>query len=122
MAITVTYCPKYLAMMSSQNSGIRNPLIGYFFSLYKIKRIKLATTYSHVAFRYTTIGAAMFHFRVRDGNGWFHYAMVTRIHNLIVKFLNIEIKIQTVTSEGRLESDGLEAFSYCFSKNGQWDQ
>ena len=25
----------------------------------------------------------MFHFRVRDGNGWFHYAMVTRIHNLI---------------------------------------
>ena len=58
----------------------------------------------------------MFHFRVRDGNGWFHYAMVTRIHNLIVQFLNIEIKIQTVTSEGRLESDGLEAFSYFFQR------
>ena len=28
--------------------------------------------------RQTTIGAAAFHFRVRDGNGWFHRAMVTR--------------------------------------------
>ena len=46
------------------------------------KKNKLATTYSHVTFRHTTIGAAMFHFRVRDGNGWFHYAMVTRIHDL----------------------------------------
>ena len=54
--------------------------MSWVFFLLKIKRIKLATTYSHEAFRYTTIGAAMFHFRVRDGNGWFHYAMVTRIH------------------------------------------
>jgi len=48
--------------------------------------------------------------------------MVTRIHNLILLFLNIEIKFKVVTSEGRFESNGLEAFSYCFSKNGQWDQ
>ena len=42
-------------------------------------RISLATTYSHRTFRPTTIGAAAFHFRVRDGNGWFHRARVTRI-------------------------------------------
>ena len=39
---------------------------------------KLATTYSRIALRYTTIGAATFHFRVRDGNGWFHRAIITR--------------------------------------------
>ena len=38
----------------------------------------LATTYSRGAFRPTTIGAAAFHFRVRNGTGWFHYALVTR--------------------------------------------
>lgn len=38
----------------------------------------LATTYSRGAFRPTTIGAATFHFRVRNGTGWFHYALVTR--------------------------------------------
>ena len=27
---------------------------------------------------HTTIGAAAFHFRVREGIGWFHSAMVTR--------------------------------------------
>lgn len=39
----------------------------------------LATTYSHAAFHRTTIGATAFHFRVRDGTGWCHCAMVTRI-------------------------------------------
>ena len=38
----------------------------------------LAATYSHMAFRHTTIGATMFHFRVRDGTGWFHCAVTTR--------------------------------------------
>src|SRR5215217_7346730 len=38
----------------------------------------LATTYSRGTCRPTTIGAAAFHFRVRDGNGWFHRAVVTR--------------------------------------------
>ena len=38
----------------------------------------LATTYSHRTCRPTTIGAAAFHFRVRNGTGWFHHALVTR--------------------------------------------
>lgn len=42
----------------------------------------LATTYSHRAYRPTTIGAAAFHFRVRDGTGWFHCAVVTRVEIL----------------------------------------
>ena len=40
--------------------------------------IYLATTYSHRTYRPTTIGAAAFHFRVRNGTGWFHHALVTR--------------------------------------------
>ena len=40
--------------------------------------IYLATTYSHKTYRLTTIGAAAFHFRVRNGTGWFHRALVTR--------------------------------------------
>ena len=38
----------------------------------------LATTYSRGTYRPTTIGAAAFHFRVRNGTGWFHHALVTR--------------------------------------------
>src|SRR5262245_12267671 len=38
----------------------------------------LATSYSRTACRRTTIGAAAFHFRVRNGNGWYHYVNVTR--------------------------------------------
>ena len=34
-------------------------------------------TYSCM-YAHTTIGAVAFHFRVRDGIGWFHNAMVTR--------------------------------------------
>jgi hypothetical protein len=41
----------------------------------------LATSYSRTAYRRTTIGAAAFHFRVRNGNGWCHYAIVTRVRN-----------------------------------------
>ena len=40
--------------------------------------IYLATTYSHRTCRPTTIGAEAFHFRVRNGTGWFHLALVTR--------------------------------------------
>ena len=39
----------------------------------------LATSYSRTACRRTTIGAAAFHFRVRNGNGWGHCARVTRV-------------------------------------------
>src|SRR5437667_4062453 len=41
----------------------------------------LATSYSRTAYRRTTIGAAAFHFRVRNGNGWCHCATVTRVRN-----------------------------------------
>ena len=40
--------------------------------------VYLATTYSHRTYRPTTIGAEAFHFRVRNGTGWFHLALVTR--------------------------------------------
>ena len=38
----------------------------------------LATPYSHMACRHTTIGAGAFHFRVRDGTGWGRPATATR--------------------------------------------
>ncbi len=41
----------------------------------------LATSYSRTAYRRTTIGAAAFHFRVRNGNGWCHRAIITRVRN-----------------------------------------
>src|SRR5437773_2422255 len=41
----------------------------------------LATSYSRTAYRRTTIGAAAFHCRVRNGNGWSHCATVTRVRN-----------------------------------------
>ena len=41
-------------------------------------RLVLATSYSRTTYRRTTIGAAAFHFRVRNGNGWGHCAMITR--------------------------------------------
>ncbi len=44
----------------------------------KVLGMDLATTYSHRTYRPTTIGAAAFHFRVRNGTGWFHRALVTR--------------------------------------------
>ena len=40
--------------------------------------INLATTYSRGTYRPTTIGANAFHFRVRNGTGWFHTAVATR--------------------------------------------
>ncbi len=46
-----------------------------------IGHLVLATSYSRTACRRTTIGAAAFHFRVRNGNGWCHYAIVTRVRN-----------------------------------------
>ena len=40
--------------------------------------VKLATSYFRTTYRSTIIGAAAFHFRVRNGNGWGHCARVTR--------------------------------------------
>ena len=39
---------------------------------------RLATSYFRTSFRRTIIGAAAFHFRVRNGNGWGHCAVITR--------------------------------------------
>ena len=44
----------------------------------QLRVINLATSYSRATYRSTTIGAAAFHFRVRNGNGWCHCAKVTR--------------------------------------------
>ena len=40
--------------------------------------VKLATSYFRATYRSTIIGAAAFHFRVRNGNGWGHCARITR--------------------------------------------
>ena len=44
----------------------------------RVRLISLATSYSRTTYRSTTIGAAAFHFRVRNGNGWGHCATITR--------------------------------------------
>src|SRR6266699_487909 len=44
-------------------------------------RLILATSYSRTAYRRTTIGAAAFHCRVRNGNGRGHCAIITRVRN-----------------------------------------
>ena len=38
----------------------------------------LTVTYSHMATSHTTIGAERFHFRVRNGIGWFPLAFAVR--------------------------------------------
>ena len=38
----------------------------------------LAVSYSHMGRPHTTIGAERFHFRVRDGIGWFPLAIAAR--------------------------------------------
>ena len=57
----------------------------------------LATSYSRTTYRRTTIGAAAFHFRVRNGNGWCHCAMITRrerrrIADLFWRCLRFEVR------------------------------
>ncbi len=44
--------------------------------------LTLAAIYSRRAYRPTTIDALMFHFRVRNGTGWGHQAMTTRLRLL----------------------------------------
>jgi hypothetical protein len=48
--------------------------------------IKLATSYFRGAYRPTIIGATAFHYRVRNGNGWGHCAMVTRLWTSLRSF------------------------------------
>src|SRR4029077_6922613 len=47
-------------------------------SFRNLRFITLAMSYSRTTYRSTTIGAAAFHFRVRNGNGWDHCATITR--------------------------------------------
>ena len=44
----------------------------------KERGVTLATSYFRTTYRGTIIGAAAFHFRVRNGNGWCHCAGITR--------------------------------------------
>ena len=44
----------------------------------KGRGVTLATSYFRATYRSTIIGAAAFHFRVRNGNGWGHCARITR--------------------------------------------
>ena len=78
----------FIACLSVQASSNASTLSRYFQSNDQGKKepgsnflepgIYLATTYSHKTYRLNTIGAAAFHFRVRNGTGWFHRALVTR--------------------------------------------
>ncbi len=43
-------------------------------------------TYSRTPYRRTTIGDDAFHFRVRNGNGWFHASRITRPLRVIASF------------------------------------
>lgn len=44
--------------------------------------LTLAAIYSRGTCRPTTIDVPMFHFRVRDGSGWGHWAMTTRFRSM----------------------------------------
>jgi hypothetical protein len=68
----------------------------------------LATSYSRTAYRRTTIGAAAFHFRVRNGNGWDHCAIVTRVRN--------RTGISLLLQRRKLEAESLKTMSI-LSKN-----
>src|SRR5206468_4023887 len=58
--------------VGAQHGNVKAPL------RYPAGLLVLATSYSRTAYRRTTIGAAAFHCRVRNGNGWGHCAIVTR--------------------------------------------
>src|SRR5947199_8351796 len=64
----------------------------------------LATSYSRTACRRTTIGAAAFHFRVRNGNGWGHCANVTRVRNRTGGFA----AVAATQARGRISRDDIE--------------
>src|ERR1044071_4271406 len=73
------FCRAMLESADGQNKTPANHLI--------CGRSVLATSYSRTAYRRTTIGAAAFHCRVRNGNGWCHCATVTRVRSRTGGFL-----------------------------------
>src|SRR5713226_8809586 len=64
----------------------------------------LATSYSRTAYRRTTIGAAAFHCRVRNGNGWCHCATVTRARNRNGGFA----AVAATQARGRISGDDVD--------------
>ena len=51
-------------------------------------------TYFHIEKPYTIIGAKWFHFRVRDGIGWFPLAIAARQIDIVINNLkNSDIKV-----------------------------
>src|SRR5882724_13547691 len=64
------------ALPRSKTQKCKNPT-----GINRVGFLVLATSYSRTACRRTTIGAAAFHCRVRNGNGWGHCAIVTRVRN-----------------------------------------
>ena len=80
----------------------------------------LATSYSRTACRRTTIGAAVFHFRVRNGNGWDRCAIVTRVRNRAGGFGCYRSDASTMSysgDHGRLSS--IAPYLNFLSKNSQ---
>ena len=79
----------------------------------------LATSYSRAACRRTTIGAAAFHFRVRNGNGWCHCAIVTRVRSRTGGFA----AFAAMQARGRISGDfgrfGQSSRLKSVSKNSQ---
>ena len=49
----------------------------------------LAAIYSRGTYRPTTIDVLMFHFRVRNGTGWDHQAMTTRLRGALIFLLTV---------------------------------
>ena len=74
----------------------------------------LATSYSRTAYRRTTIGAAAFHCRVRNGNGWCHCATITRVRNRTGGFA----AFAATQARGRISGDDVDlAIDNSFQKN-----
>ncbi len=67
-----TFTPKLCNMLDTQQKPRSISQPGFCFIQC------LAMTYSHMGKPHTTIGDVSFHFRVRDGIGWFQHSMVTR--------------------------------------------
>ena len=71
----------------------------------------LAVSYSHMGRPHTTIGAERFHFRVRNGIGWFPFAIAARKTGLGAIGYNwvpdtIFLKVPTQNSHQRNQVSG----------------
>ena len=61
-------------------------------------------TYSGMACGHTTIGAERFHFRVRNGIGWFPLAIAARQNRLILCFQRLSRSPNDVRNRSRTQS------------------